>query len=256
MNSSDGLRALREKLKTGGVSTGSWCQLPSPDIAEILAFQEFEWITFDMEHGLISYQDLPNMCRAVEARSKISLARLGDCGRMEILRALDAGCSGIICPMIESKQNLLDIIDMASWPPTGKRGVAFNRNNLFGLRFDQEKYVSENPFIVAMIETRKGVDNLSEILSVDKLDAILVGPYDLSASYGVTAQFDSPEFLEALSSMEMLCKKHGVPFGIHQVEPSVDLLQKNIANGYRFIAYSMDTVFLTTNSNFLLDDSV
>ena len=100
-----------------------------------------------------------------------------------------------------------------------------------------------------MIEHMSAVDSLREILSVDGLDAILIGPYDLSASMGLTAQFDHPDFCKAMESIRSFADEMSIPVGVHVVEPSQAQFQKRLDEGYRFIAYSIDAVFLTTQSS-------
>ena len=131
------------------------------------------------------------------------------------------------------------------WPPSGLRGVGFSRVNLFGKHFVDYTQEAQSPFLVAMIEHVNAVDNLDDILQVEGLDALLIGPYDLSASMNLTAQFESQQFVQTIQKIRMLANHHGVPCGVHVVMPEVDTLKKRIAEGYRFIAYSLDAVFLT-----------
>ena len=130
------------------------------------------------------------------------------------------------------------------YPPKGKRGVGFSRSNQYGINFTNAIEDVTQPFIVAMIETKLGLQNLEEILTAEYLDAIIVGPYDLSASLGVCGDFESDIFKRAFENIKNLCNKFETPFGIHLVEPSNIKLKKSIENGAKFIAFSMDTVML------------
>ena len=96
-----------------------------------------------------------------------------------------------------------------------------------------------------MIENFNAIDQLDHILRVPGLDAIFIGPYDLSASMGITGQFEQPKFIAALKRIRAIAKSHGIPYGMHVVKPSKEELNQRIAEGYRFIAYSIDAVFLT-----------
>jgi len=104
--------------------------------------------------------------------------------------------------------------------------------------------------LVAMIEHSRAINNLEEILQVKGLDAILIGPYDLSASMGLTAKFEAPDFISAMERIHTLCKQNRIPCGVHVVMPEPAELKKRIAEGYRFIAYSIDAVFLTRSTDF------
>jgi 2-dehydro-3-deoxyglucarate aldolase len=161
---------------------------------------------------------------------------------------LDAGAGGVIVPMVETAEQLQSVRAACSWPPSGTRGVGFSRGNLFGKHFDNYSIEAQKPLLIAMIEHVRAVSNLAEILGVDGLDAILVGPYDLSASMGITAQFNRPEFIEIMSRIKLICKSANVASGIHVVAPSAHQLQERLKEGYQFLAYSMDSVFLENSA--------
>ncbi len=138
--------------------------------------------------------------------------------------------------------------DACRWPPAGTRGVGFSRANLFGKNFDAYREEAQTPLLVAMIEHIHAVNNLEDILAVDGLDAILIGPYDLSASIGLTAEFDAPDFLQAMERIRLLCAEKQIPCGVHVVMPIISELKQRIIEGYRFMAYSTDAVFLYKNA--------
>ena len=236
--------AIRSHLLENSGSIGSWIQIPSPSIAEIMGSCGYDWVAIDMEHGSISVQELPNLCRALELGGTLPLVRVAQGYPKDCKQALDAGAGGIIVPMIESANQLREIQNFCCWPPSGTRGVGFSRANLFGQTFNQYILEAQSPLLVAMIETYNALDNLEEILDVDGLDAIMVGPYDLSASLGLTGDFTHPKFLSVMNDILEICKNKSIPIGIHVVIPSIQELQQRISEGYRFIAYSIDSVFL------------
>lgn len=241
------IQNLREILKAGNLSIGSWIQIPNGSIAEILGKSGYDWVAVDLEHGSISTDQLPDLFRAIELGGTLPLARLAEGSVKDCKQALDAGAAGVIVPMVESASQLLAVRDACCWPPAGKRGVGFSRANLFGRNFHNYRLEAQSPFMVAMIEHVRAVDALKEILAVDGLDAILVGPYDLSASMGMTGSFDSPEFKMHMERILTLATEAGVPAGIHVVDPDESALRARIAEGYRFLAYSIDSVFLEKN---------
>jgi len=240
---------IREKFRSGKVSVGSWMQIPDASVAEIMGQCNYDWIAVDLEHGSISTCQLPDIFRALELGDTLPLARIAEGNASNCKQALDAGAGGIIVPMIESAEQLKLVRDSCCWPPTGQRGVGFSRANLFGKYFDEYLEESQTPLLVAMIENITAVKNLTDILQVKGLDAILIGPYDLSASMGITAQFDNQEFKKVVNKIEKLSQKHKISCGIHIVTPDTEILDNRIKDGYRFIAYSIDSVFLRTSAS-------
>ena len=242
------IKIIRKKLQKNQVSIGTWQQIPHASISEILGQAGYDWVVVDMEHGSVSVNQLPDLFRALELGGTLPLARIAESVPKECKQALDAGAGGIIAPMIESADQLETIRDACRWPPAGSRGVGFSRSNLFGKHFDEYKAEAQLPLLIAQIEHINAVKNLEEILQVEGLDAIIVGPYDLSASMGLTAEFENEKFIAVMNRIIVLCKKYNVPCGDHVVQPDHHLLEKRINQGYLFIAYSTDGMFLTTNS--------
>lgn len=253
MNRLIAIQQLRSRLHNGGHSIGSWMQLPHASVAEIMGQAGYDWVAVDMEHGAISVHQLPDLFRALELGGTLPLVRLAQGQVKDCKQALDAGAAGIIVPMLESAAQLVAVRDACRWPPAGTRGVGFSRANLFGKHFDAYREEAQAPLLIAMIEHTRAVEELEEILEVEGLDAILIGPYDLSASMGLTAKFESPEFIAAMDKILLLCNQHGIKCGVHVVAPERAVLDQRIAEGYRFIAYSIDAVFLSQSSRYEYD---
>ena len=235
---------IREKLRSGKASIGSWMQIPHGSVAEILGHAGYDWVAVDLEHGSISTHQLPDLFRALESYGTLPLVRVSETHPKDCKKSLDAGAGGVILPMVESANQLKAIIENCAWPPTGKRGVGFSRANLFGKHFDDYRDEAQSPIVVAQIENIRAVEALENILMVPGLDAILIGPYDLTASMGMTGQFEVPEYMNILSKIKKLSQKFNIPLGIHVVQPDSSELKARISEGYQFIAYSIDSVFL------------
>ena len=187
---------------------------------------------------------MPDLFRAIELGGTLPLTRIVESYPKDCKQALDAGSGGIIAPMIESADQLKEIRDACCWPPAGQRGVGFSRANLFGKHFEKYNEEAQSPLLIAQIEHINAVNNLEQILEVKGLDAVIVGPYDLSASMSITAEFENEKFLKSMDQIIELCNKYDVPCGDHVVQPDPDLLKKRIDQGYRFLAYSTDAVFI------------
>jgi len=246
MNRLTKIQAIRTALADNKPSVGSWMQIPHASVAEIMGQAGYDWVAVDMEHGTIGAHQLPDLFRALELGETLPLARLAHGHPKDCKQALDAGAGGIIVPMVESAAQLLSVRDACCWPPAGTRGVGFSRANLFGKYFEAYRQEAQAPLLVAMIEHIRAVESLEEILAVEGLDAILIGPYDLSASMGYTAQFDQPEFIAAMERIRTLCRQANKACGVHVVMPDADALQQRIKEGYLFLAYSIDAVMLNS----------
>ena len=248
MNRPERIATIRTALADGQASIGSWIQIPHPSIAEIMGQAGYDWVAVDLEHGAISVDQLPDLFRALELGNTLPLARLAEGLPKDCKQALDAGAGGVIIPMIETAAQLESAVDACRWPPAGTRGVGFSRANLFGKHFDAYVGEAQAPLIVAMIEHERAVENLETIVAVQGLDAVLIGPYDLAASMGLTGQFEAPQFIAAMERIRTVCLRHGIRSGVHVVQPAPEALTQRLEEGHRFLAYSLDTVFLTTSS--------
>lgn len=244
MNRLKKIQSIRTALANDQTSVGSWMQIPHPSIAEIMGQSGYDWVAVDMEHGTVGHQQLPDLFRALELGDTLPLVRLAQGHPKDCKQALDAGAGGVIVPMVETAEQLAKVRDACRWPPSGTRGVGFSRANLFGKYFTEYREEAQSPLLVAMIEHTRAVDNLESILAVKGLDAILIGPYDLSASMGLTGRFSEKAFLDAMSRVKALCQNENVPCGVHVVMPDASELGQRISEGYRFLAYSIDAVFL------------
>jgi 2-dehydro-3-deoxyglucarate aldolase len=247
MNRINAIKRIRALLKNGEPSIGSWIQIPHASIAEIMGQAGYDWVAVDMEHGAVGAHQLPDLFRALELGETLPLVRLAHGHPKDCKQALDAGAGGVIVPMVESADQLLVVRDACRWPPAGTRGVGFSRANLFGKHFEAYCEEAQAPLLVAMIEHFRAVEDLEKILAVEGLDAILIGPYDLSASMGIVGQFDHPDFKGILAKIRGYSSNKGIACGVHVVQPSIKELEQRIDEGYRFLAYSIDSVFLNTS---------
>ncbi len=246
MNRLKNIKKIREKLENGSFTIGTWMQIPHPSIAEILGQSGYDWVVIDMEHGSISTHQLPDLFRAIELGDTLPLVRLAQGQSKDCKQALDAGAGGVIVPMVESAEQLIMVRDACCYPPAGNRGVGYSRANLFGKNFDEYSKEAQQPILVAMIEHVNSLKELESILEVDGLDAILIGMWDLSASLGITADFKHPDFLAIMEQIRKILEKSKIPFGVHLEKPLPNELQLKLNEGYRFLVYSVDSVFLST----------
>lgn len=233
---------------------GTWITLAHPAIAEIFSNAGFDWLTIDMEHSVIDLFDAENLIRTANLLGSIPLVRLPSNDEVIIKRILDAGSAGIIIPQINSEDELVRAIKATKYAPDGIRGAGLARAQSYGEDFDGYKSIVDNDMlIIAQIEDKKALKNLDSILSVPQLDAIIIGPYDLSASMGKAGQLDDKEVAEAIDKIVQKSIDQGVSCGIHIIEPNTDELNSRIKEGFNFIAYSLDIRMLSHNAKEALE---
>lgn len=238
------LVGLTDRLRNRQATFGGWLQLPSPDVAEIVA-EGFDWVVADLEHGGLDRGSLVQLARAIEGRGKIPFARLMAGDPLLGRQALDAGCQGLIIPHVSDAEDFTHFVDVCTWPPNGSRSIGFFRANGYGQRFEEYAERAPRPILIPMIESKAGLANLDSILATGKADGVLIGPYDLSASLGAVGDFSSDAYREAEEQVLAACSRHGVSAGVHDVTPTPSSIADKLERGYTFIACGMDSVFLT-----------
>ncbi len=242
------MTSVREKLRQGSPVIGSWVNTASPIVAEIMAGAGLDFLTVDVEHSPVELPQAAEIFRAVRSGNPRceSFVRLPDCDYATAKRYLDAGATGLIAPLVCCPKQAGQLVSAAKYPPVGRRGVGFCRANGYGVGLSEAVETANDEILVAVqIEDRQGVENVDDILAVEGVDAAFIGPYDLSASLGVTAQFDHPRMIEARQKVLDACTRHGVAAGIHVVPPDPSEVGRCIEQGYRLIAYSLDITMLT-----------
>lgn len=241
---------FRKKVLSGQLTCGSWCQIGHPANAEILARAGFEWMVLDCEHGECEDADIGNFCRSLNKYPCDPVVRVRENAVMPIRRALDLGASGVIVPLVNTAADAARAVAAAKYPPDGIRGFAFQRANAWGVDFQSyvQKANAESAVIV-MIESREAVDNIDSILEVDGVDGVLIGPYDMSGSFGIVGQTQHRLVQEACSTVASACRRHGKAAGMHIVTPTADNVNMASSNGFSMLALGMDTVFLANGAN-------
>lgn len=236
---------LRETLRGGRPSFGSWLQFGHPGIAEAMAQAGFEWIGIDLEHSVISLETAFTLIQVIELSGCVPLVRLSANDPVQAKRVMDAGAHGVIVPAVQTVDGARRAVASVKYPPSGARGVGLGRAHAYGPRFaDYVRELEEFAVVVVMIEHKDAVERVEEILGVSGIDAVFVGPYDLSASYGIPGQFEHRLMHEALARILGAAKTAGIAPGIHVVHPPISQVRDRVAEGFRFIAYGGDMLFL------------
>ena len=237
--------SLKYKLQTNTLTIGSWITLGHPAIAEIMANSGFDWLTIDMEHSAITLHEAQQLIQIIDLLGCVPLVRVGSNDPNLIKRVMDAGSHGVIVPMVNSAKDAEAAVKAVKYPPVGTRGVGLARAQGYGVDFENYKdWAEKDSIVIVQIEHIDAVDNIEEILLTDGVDAFIIGPYDLSGSLGIPGEFNDPKVIEALERVKEGAKKTNMISGFHVVPPEPNQLKYKIDEGYRFLAYSLDTLFL------------
>jgi 4-hydroxy-2-oxoheptanedioate aldolase len=231
------MTTLREHWVAGHTTFGAWLTIPSPISAEAAARCGFDYICIDTQHGAIDYQTAVSMTQAILLGGGHPIARVpwnepGIIGKM-----LDAGLQGVIVPMVNTAEQSAAVVQASRYPPVGARSYGPVMSGLRDANYHATS--SESVAVIPMIETVEAMNNLDAILATPGIDAIYVGPADLSASLGLKPQNndDQPSFTEALQFIVAGCRNAGVVPGIHT---TAQLVAKRVEQGFQMITVTSD----------------
>ena len=216
---------LIKLLKEDRSIVNGWLAIPTSFSAEVMAHQGWDSLTVDMQHGVSDYQNVITMFQAICTTSTTPLARVPWLEEGIIMRMLDAGAYGVICPMINKAADAERFAQACYYPPFGQRSFGPIRA-LFSLGADYPSHANDEILPIAMIETKEALDNLDDILRVDGIRMVYIGPSDLGNSLGRVPTFDQedPIVLEAIDMILRKATEHGVAAGIHNGTPEYCLL--------------------------------
>lgn len=236
---------LKERLQRREVTIGSWITLGHSSIAEIMAGAGFDWLTVDMEHSAITLHEAQQLIQVIDLSGCVPLVRVGANDANLIKRVMDAGAHGVIVPMINTREDAEQAVGAVKYPPQGFRGVGLARAQSYGADFEgYRKWNETESIVIVQIEHIKAVENMEAILSVEGVDAFIIGPYDISASLGVPGQFEHPKMTSVLGEILDTARRLEAVAGYHVVPPDTTQVVERIRQGYRFLAYSTDFLFL------------
>ena len=239
---------LKELFKAGKPIINSWLGVPSSFSAEVMANQGWDSLTIDMQHGIIDYANAVSMLQAISTTETTPLARVNWNEPGQIMKILDAGCYGVICPMVSNKKEAENFIRACQYPPKGYRSFGPIRATIYG-GTDYAKYAEQEILKLAMIETKEALEKLDEILDTPGLDGIYIGPADLSLALNEEPGFDRPEntkaYKEILRILES-AKKRNLLAGLHNGTP--EYAQKMIDKGFNLVTVGSDNRYIAAGS--------
>lgn len=244
---------LKEIWARGDAVINGWCSIPSSFSAEIMAHQGFDSITIDMQHGLIDYPTAVTMLQAISTTPVMPLTRVPWSEPGFLMKVLDAGSYGVICPMINTPEDAEALVRACKYPPRGFRSFGPIRAKYYGGGGthgggDYHHFADEETLVIPQIETREAIANLDAILEVPGIAAIYVGPSDLSMALGKEPRKgqSDPEVVEARQTILAAAKRHGIPAGIHT--NSTDVAVAMIKEGFQLTSIQSDDRFLMSKA--------
>ena len=235
--------SLKEAFRRQQPVINGWLAIPSGYSAEIAGHQGYDSVTVDMQHGMIDFASALAMLQAISATPATPLARVNSNDPAQIMRLLDAGAWGIICPMVSTPEQAQQFVAACRYPPLGNRSFGPARALLYGGK-DYPQYANEEILTLAMIETQQGLDNLDAILATDGLDGVFIGPNDLSLTLTGSASAESqhPKMLAAVELVVARSRTHNKIAGIFCT--SGQAAAKRLAEGFSFVTPANDVMQL------------
>ena len=236
------IKGFRSRLKNGEKLLGTMVTLPTASTAEILADVGFDWLFIDGEHGPLNTSDILGILQAV-GHKVACIVRVPSCDEAEIKKVLDLGAQGVIVPQVNSAEQAADVVRFSRYAPDGSRGVGLARAHGYGFRFaDYVASANDDVVVVVQAEHKSAVENIESIVKVPGVDCVLLGPYDLSASYGKMGQISDPEVLAGISRVTATCRSVGISLGYFGV--SAEAVLPFAAQGCTLLVAGVDVLFL------------
>lgn len=230
---------VKRVWQEGGSVLNGWLHIPSSYAAEIMAHAGYDSITVDLQHGPPDFADALTMMQAISTTETVPLVRVPWNEPGTIMRLLDAGSYGVICPMINTREEAERFVGACRYPPRGYRSFGPYRAALYA-GADYAEHADETVLTMAMVETREALRNLDDIMGVPGLDAVFIGPSDLGQSLGLGPGMDrtEPPVLEAIDAVLAAAKRNGVEAGIFT--GSVEYASRMLEEGFRFVTVLSD----------------
>ncbi|MGA9117387.1 MAG: aldolase/citrate lyase family protein [Bacteroidota bacterium] len=235
---------VKELLKAGKPVIGASLSLPSPPVAEILARCGFDFLWIDMEHSPLNLETVHRAIQATSGTDAVPIVRVPWNLHWLVKPVLDIGAMGVVIPLVTSKEEAVEAVRAAKYPPEGARGYGPSFAALrWGLSPPEYAMIANDVImVIVLIEHIDAVNRIDEILAVPGIDVVFVGPFDLSGTMGLLGQTTDARVQEAVDRVHAAAKRARVPVGIFATTP--DDINRRIQQGYQFVLVGYDTGFL------------
>jgi 2-keto-3-deoxy-L-rhamnonate aldolase RhmA len=239
------MNAFRQLLKSSGAHppVGTWISSASPILAEAIGHAGFDWGLVDMEHAPLDVMGLVHMLQALSGTKMLPVVRVPWNDAVMVKRVLDAGAATVMFPMVQTPEEARRAVAATRYPPEGIRGLAgMTRAARFGTTGNYFKSANENVGVIVQIETPQAVEQIEAIGAVDGVDALFIGPADLSAAMGHIGQLTHPAVLDTITRAVQRCKAMGCPVGT--LGSSAEMVAQYRAIGFDYVAVSSGIGFM------------
>ena len=242
---------LRTLWSADKAAVNGWLAIPDSFSAEVMAQQGWDTLTVDLQHGVVDYQAMVRMLQAISTTATVPVVRVPWLEPGILMKTLDAGAYAVICPMVNTREDAQKLVAWTSYAPRGTRSFGPVRATIYA-GADYPQHANDTIVRFAMIETAQALDNLDAIMSVEGLDAVYIGPSDLSLALGCRPVFDDvdPPVAQAMDHILERAQAHGIVAGVHNGRPDVALAR--IAKGFRFVTVASDARILAAGSQEIL----
>jgi len=244
---------IKQMMSEGKSVINGWLQIPNSFSAEVMAKQGWDSLTIDMQHGVVDYPNALQMLQAISTTETTPLARVNWNEPGQIMKILDAGSYGVICPMISNREQAEKFVQACMYPPKGYRSFGPIRGLMYG-GADYGDHANEEILKIAMIETKESLDKLDEIMSTPGVDGIYIGPADLSLAIGERPSFDKPENDPVYPVMMKIlehAKKNNIFAGLHNM--TAEYAQKMIDKGFQFVTVGSEQRFMSSGAKSVVE---
>lgn len=225
--------------REGRAALNGWLMIPSPVTAELVAAQDFDAITIDMQHGLVGYESVLSMLQAMRSSRATLMVRIPALEPGIVAKVLDAGAMGIICPMVNTVEDAQELVRCCRYPPEGARSYGPLRATLVhGASYAED--ANRTITVLAMVETTEALENVAAVAAVPGIDGVYIGPSDLALSHGELPKFDhsTPEMLQRLTRIRTAAHAAGIRVGIHCA--SAEYAMRMIDDGFDLVTLGSD----------------
>ncbi len=245
---------LRKIIKDGGTIVNGWCAIPNSYAAEVYAHSGWDSVTIDLQHGPVDFANAVTMLQAISTTDAVPMCRVPWNDPTWIMKLLDAGSYGLICPMINTKAEAEQFVSFGRYPPIGTRSMGPNRAVQYA-GADYWQGANDEVLMFAMIETQAGLENLEEILSVKGLDGVYVGPSDLSMAMGKPPTLDPSDkgVIDAIAQIAKVVRAKGMIAGVHTDGPAT--AKKRFDQGYQLVTLLNDARVLSVAASNIVKET-
>lgn len=235
---------LKQRLKAGETTSGSWLSVAHPTVAEVMGLGGFDWLAIDMEHGIVGVEAVQTLIQVLGATPAAPLVRVPWNEPVIVKRVLESAPMGVIFPQVNSADQAEAAVRAVRYPPQGIRGIGCQRGAGFGAWFeDYLQNSNDQQLVIVQIEHTQAIENLEAIVKVEGVDVVFIGANDLSASMGLIGQPHHPKVQDLIARVLTSARRAGIAAGLMAAD--ADDANRRFAEGFQFVGIGHDVGLLS-----------